>query len=81
LIKDLEGNRLREINGKTAAGLQKVRWNLRKRRVQTAGGQRQFRGRRGPSTVEAGTYKATLVVDDKEIVTKKFKVIDDPILK
>jgi hypothetical protein len=31
--------------------------------------------------VEAGTYKATLVVDDKEIVTKKFKVIDDPILK
>ena len=80
VIKDLEGNLLQEIRGKTAAGLQKVRWNLRKRRERTEGGQQPPRRRR-VSTVDAGTYKATLFVDDKEIVTKKFKVIDDPILK
>lgn len=80
VIKDLEGNLLQEIRGKSAAGLQKVRWNLRKRRERTEGGQQPPRRRR-VSTVDAGTYKVTLVVDDKEIVTKKFKVIDDPILK
>jgi hypothetical protein len=80
VIKDLEGNLLKEIRGKTSAGLQKVRWNLRKKQERKKDGQQQFR-RRGSSTVDAGTYKVTLVVDDKEVVTKKFKVIDDPILK
>ncbi len=78
-IKDLEGNILAEVRGKSDPGLHKVTWNLRQRRTQTSGNQ-QFR-RGGPSLVEEGTYKVTLIVDDEEVVTKKFKVIDDPILK
>lgn len=78
-IKDLEGNLLQEVRGKGDPGLHKVTWNLRQRRTQTSGNQ-QFR-RGGPSLVEEGTYKVTLIVDDEEVVTKKFKVIDDPILK
>ncbi|MFC2168854.1 WD40/YVTN/BNR-like repeat-containing protein, partial [Acidobacteriota bacterium] len=78
-IKDLEGNLLTEVSGKGDPGLHKAVWNLRGRPTQT-GGQQQM-GRRGPSLVEAGTYKVTLIVDDIEVVTKKFKVEDDPILK
>ncbi len=77
-IQDLEGNLLREVSGKGDAGLHMAVWNLRG--LSTQSNQQQQR-RGGASLVEAGTYKVTLVVDDKEIVTKKFKVIDDPILK
>lgn len=79
-IKDLEGNLLQEVRGKGEPGLHKAVWNLRQRRTQSSGNQQQFR-RGGPSLVEEGTYKVTLIVDDNEVVTKKFKVVDDPILK
>lgn len=79
-IKDLEGNLLQEVRGKGDPGLHKAVWNLRKRAAQSSGNQQQFRGR-GASLVEAGTYKVTLIVDDNEVVTKKFKIVDDPILK
>jgi hypothetical protein len=79
-IEDLEGNLLQEVRGKGDPGLHKAVWNLRRRAVQSGGNQQQFR-RGGPSLVEEGTYKVTLIVDDNEVVTKKFKVMDDPILK
>ncbi len=79
-IEDLEGNLLQEVRGKGDPGLHKAVWNLRKRAAQSGGNQQQVR-RGGPSLVEEGTYKVTLIVDDNEVVTKKFKVVDDPILK
>lgn len=77
IVKDLEGNTLSTVRGKTDPGLHVANWNLTARRPQ-AEGQQQRRGRR--SLAEAGTYKVTLMVNDEEVVTKKFKVIDDPIL-
>jgi len=79
-IKDLEGNLLTEVRGKGDPGLHKAVWNLRGRAAQSGGNQQQMR-RGGASLVEEGTYKVTLIVDDNEVVTKKFKVVDDPILK
>ena len=79
-IKDLEGNVLQEVMGKKDPGLHQAVWNLRQHVAQSAGNQQQGRGR-GPSLVEEGTYKVTLIVDDNEVVTKKFKVVDDPVLK
>jgi len=79
-IEDLEGTLLQEVRGKGDPGLHKSVWNLRKRAAQSGGNQQQMR-RGSPSLVEEGTYKVTLIVDDNEVVTKKFKVVDDPILK
>jgi hypothetical protein len=80
VIKDLEGNVIQEIKVKSGTGLQKATWNLRKKAEQPQGNQQRFRRRTGP-VVESGTYKVTLVVDDKNVTTKSLKVIDDPILK
>jgi len=79
-IEDLEGTLLQEVRGKGDPGLHKAVWNLRGSAAQSGGNQQQFR-QGGRSLVEEGTYKVTLIVDDNEVVTKKFKVVDDPILK
>jgi len=76
-IKDLEGNEIQVLNGKTGKGLQKVFWDLRKKAESTSRTQSR-RGRR--PMVEPGTYSATLVVDQKEIMTKKLEAVQDPIL-
>jgi photosystem II stability/assembly factor-like uncharacterized protein len=78
-VTDLEGTVMQEIKLNTDAGLKSATWNLRQRREPGEGGQQQFRGG-GMSTVEAGTYKVTLTVNGEEVATKKFNVIDDPIL-
>ncbi len=77
VVKDLEGNEIQKLNGMAGKGLQKNFWNLRKRAEQTEG--QQFR-RRFASTVEPGEFNVTLVVDGKEVVTKKLKVVQDPLL-
>ena len=77
MVKDLEGNEIQKLNGMAGKGLQKNFWNLRKRAEQTEG--QQFR-RRFASTVEPGEFNVTLVVDGKEVVTKKLKVVQDPLL-
>lgn len=77
-VTDLEGTVMQETKLGTDAGLKSATWNLRQRSEPGAGGQQQFR--RGMSTVDAGTYKVTLTVNGKEVATKKFNVIDDPIL-
>jgi hypothetical protein len=76
VVKDLAGETLREIRGSGDPGLKKVSWNLRKTVRQQEGQPR----RRGAPLVEAGMYKVTLMVDDKEIATKDLKVINDPIM-
>jgi len=77
VIKDLEDGVIQELNGMTGKGIQKVFWNLRKRAEQREG--RQFR-MRFASTVDPGEFNVTLVVDGKEVATKKLKVVQDPIL-
>ncbi|MCK4760090.1 MAG: hypothetical protein KAT69_08560, partial [Candidatus Aminicenantes bacterium] len=77
VVKDLEGNEIQKLNGMAGKGLQKNFWNLRKRAEQTEG--QQFR-RRFASTVEPGEFNVTLVVDGKEVVTKKLRVVQDPLL-
>lgn len=76
LIKDLEGKEIRELKGMQVKGIQRVFWDLRKKPESRDG--RPPRGR-GP-VVDPGVFKVTLVVDDKEVATKKLKVVQDPML-
>ncbi len=78
VVKDLGGEVIQELNGMTGKGIQKVFWNLRKRAEQREG--QQFR-MRSASTVDPGEFNVTLVVDGKEVATKKLTVVQDPILE
>jgi len=78
VINDLEGNEIQDFNGMTGKGIQRVFWNLRKRAEQQEGQQR-FRMRFAPA-VDPGEFTVTLVVDGKEVVTKKLQVVQDPML-
>jgi len=77
VIKDLEGNEIQEFNGMTGNGVQRVFWDLRKRAEQQEG--QQFR-MRFASTVDPGEFNVTLVVDGKEVVSKRLLVVQDPML-
>ncbi len=77
VVKNLAGETLREIRGSGDPGLKKASWNLRRTTPQEG---QQARRRGGAPMVDAGLYKVTLMVDDKEIATKDLKVIDDPIM-
>jgi photosystem II stability/assembly factor-like uncharacterized protein len=77
VIKDLEGSVVQELNGMTGKGLQRVFWNLRRRSGQRQGQQARMRFSR---TVDPGEFNVTLVVDGKDVVTKKLTVVQDPML-
>jgi photosystem II stability/assembly factor-like uncharacterized protein len=77
LVQDLEGNEIQKLTGEGSKGLHRVPWNLRRSTPPGQDGQRRFRGGR---EVDAGTYKITLIVDGKEVQTKKLEVGNDPIL-
>ncbi len=77
VIKDLEGNLIQELNGMAGKGLQRLFWNLRRRAGQRQGQQPRMRFSR---TVDPGEFNVTLVVDGKEMVTKKLRVVQDPML-
>jgi hypothetical protein len=79
VVKDLEGNVLQDSKVKTVAGLHSANWNLRGIQEDAGDDQQQFRRRMRP-VVDAGTYVVTLIVNDTEVATHKFQVIDDPIL-
>jgi photosystem II stability/assembly factor-like uncharacterized protein len=82
IIKDLEGTVLQEINGTAKKGLQKVFWGLNRRPAQDQqppmmmGGGRFGRALQVP----AGSYKAVLNVDGKDIETKTVVVKPDPLV-
>jgi photosystem II stability/assembly factor-like uncharacterized protein len=80
VLKDLEGNVLQELKGKSKEGLHRAVWNLRKKPPKGQDNQ-QSRRRSSMQSVDAGRYMVTLVVEDKEVMTKKLLIIDDPILK
>jgi photosystem II stability/assembly factor-like uncharacterized protein len=84
IIKDLEGNVLQEITGTAKKGLQKVFWSLSRRPAQgqsqpsmtgMMGGGRFGRG----AQATAGSYKAVLNVDGKDVETKTVVVKPDPL--
>ncbi len=75
VIKDLEGSVIQERNGTAGKGLQRVFWNLRRRSGQRQDQQTRMRFSR---TVDPGEFNVTLVVDGKEVVTKKLRVVQDP---
>ncbi len=81
VIKDLEGKVLQELRVSTEPGLRRTAWNLRASSAETGGAAQFRRMGGGRSLVDAGFYNVTLIVDDKDIVTKKLEVKDDPILK
>ncbi len=68
-VQDIAGKELAVLRGGTDAGLQAVRWNLT-----------QSSGRGRVQTVPTGSYRITLVVDDKEVVSKILEVKSDPTL-
>jgi photosystem II stability/assembly factor-like uncharacterized protein len=83
-IKDLEGNVVQEITGTAKKGLQKVFWGLTRRPPQGqdqtgmmgGGGGRFGRG----FQAAAGTYKAVLNIDGKDVETKNLVVKPDPLI-
>jgi photosystem II stability/assembly factor-like uncharacterized protein len=77
VIKDLEGSVIQELNGMAEKGLQRIFWNLRRRSERGQGQQFRMRFAR---TVDPGEFNVTLVVDGKEVVTKKLSVVQDPML-
>ena len=82
-ITDAQGKPVRQINGPTTPGLNRVQWDLR-RGLQSAGdresesrGRRSRRGRQSGPLVEPGRYTITLtkVVDGEETVLSKPQTI------
>lgn len=76
VIKDLEGNELQELRGNKGKGINNIFWDLRKRRESADASQR--RPGRGP-VVDPGSYKVSLMVDEKEVMVKELEVVKDPI--
>jgi photosystem II stability/assembly factor-like uncharacterized protein len=78
LVKEPSGKVIQELRGKPGKGIQKVFWNLRKKAEPQPEGQRRRRGR--ASLVDPGVYDVSLVIKDKEVMTKKLRVVQDPIM-
>jgi len=84
IIKDLEGNVIQEVTGAAKKGFQKVFWGLTRRPAQgqdqpgmMGGGGGRFGRSMGAS---AGTYKAVLNIDGKDVETKTLVVKPDPLV-
>ncbi|MFW6131716.1 MAG: VPS10 domain-containing protein [Candidatus Aminicenantaceae bacterium] len=73
VIKDLEGNEIQKRNVKAVKGIHSYFWNLRKQLEDDDNARSWRRG----AIVEPGTFTVSLVIDDKEVETKKLKVLED----
>jgi hypothetical protein len=58
-------------------GMHLSTWNLRRSAPPARPGQRRPRS---SGVVDAGVYRMILMVDGKEVQTKKLEILDDPIL-
>jgi flagellar hook assembly protein FlgD len=77
-ITDIEGRLVRELEGETSAGLHQLNWDLRRvpRQSSSSSSSSGRYGRRG-STVSAGKYLITLIVNEDEY-QRVLTVEDDP---
>ena len=75
-VVDGEGERLAELEGEEGAGLQTVRWNLRRRAQQRGGRQRGGFGT--GARVEPGTYAVELWVGQERVGATQLEVLPDP---
>ncbi|MCJ7587221.1 MAG: hypothetical protein MUQ00_04880 [Candidatus Aminicenantes bacterium] len=80
-VKDLEGNLIQEVKGKTEKGLQKVVWNLSKKVDQDKLEGLSWEERGKLTRLDPGTYLVTLTVDGKDAGVKKVRVLADPAAK
>lgn len=83
-IEDIEGQVVTEIPGKPEPGMHRVVWNLLRTARPTGQGRSEsarssagFRGTRG-RPVSNGTYRVTLVVDDKPVQSHPLAILRDP---
>ncbi len=77
-IRDLGGELIQEVNGKTEAGLEKAFWGLNKKVDEEKLRDMRPEERARMTRVESGRYKVTLSVDGKDIETKELRVLPDP---
>jgi len=77
-IKDLQGQLIQEINGPTAAGLQKTFWGLNKKVDEDKMRDLPREERAKMMRLEPGRYKVTLVVNGKDVETRDLTVSPDP---
>ncbi|HAR37019.1 MAG TPA: hypothetical protein DCR87_09030 [Acidobacteria bacterium] len=80
VIKDFDGQVVQELNGAVSPGLQRVFWSLNRRTTQ-APGQFGFGRGMGVRMVEPGLYRASLLVDGQEVMSRTIKVNPDPLYK
>jgi len=80
-VKDLEGNLIQEVKGKTEKGLQKVVWNLNKKVEQDKLEGLSWEERGKLTRLDPGTFLVTLTVDGKDAGGKKVRVLADPAAK
>jgi len=79
-VKDLEGQLVQEISGRTDAGLQRAFWGLNRRTDESRTREMRFEERMRMGRVDPGRYKVTLTVNGKDVATKDLIVSPDPIL-
>ena len=77
-IKDLQGQLIQELNGKTEAGLQKMTWNLNKKYDEEKMRDLRREERMKLIRLEPGRYRVTLTVNGKDVETKDLVVSPDP---
>ncbi len=78
-VKDLDGQLIQEISGRTEAGLQKVFWGLNRKVDEEALREMRFEERSRMTRVEPGRYKVTLTVNGRDVATKSLTVRPDPL--
>jgi hypothetical protein len=81
VIKDFDNQLVQEISGAVSGGLQKVFWGLNRRVSPAETQQKSFERRMRTNQVEPGLYRAVLIVNGKEVMTRTIKVSPDPLYK
>jgi len=77
-VRDLQGNLVQELRGKTGKGIQKVFWGLKKKVDEEKLENLDREEREKLLKLEPGTFKIVLTVDGKDLETKDLVVLPDP---
>ncbi len=80
-VKDLEGNLIQEVKGKTEKGLQKAFWSLNKKVDPDKLEGLSWEERGKLTRLDPGSYLVILSVEGKDAAVKKVRVLADPTAK